>query len=176
MTLLNWDTFWLSNTPFTPSKYPGAGSYRATTLAHFSIAGFRSNFALMCTHWDDASDAQRRLAASLILYRGAYEAATTGSPVFVLGDFNSPSTGGNSGGFQIVTGQIDPVEVEAGFKEKYSVGNDTNTMFLFLDVAAATPPERRSGHHATFTGFNPAGDSSAFSRIDFIMGGSNGGW
>lgn len=130
----------------------------------------------MCTHWDDRSDAQRRLAASLILYRGAYEAATTNSPVFVLGDFNSPSMGIGSGGFQIITGQIDPVDIESGFKEKYKIESGINAGFVFQDVLGATPPERRSGHHATFTGFSPAGDLSKFQRIDFIMGGSNGGW
>lgn len=175
LTLQDWDTFWLSNTPSIPSKYPDAGSYRATTLAHFST-GSSSKFTLMCTHWDNDSDAQRRLAASLILYRGAYEAATTGGPVFVLGDFNSPSAGSDCGGFQIITGQIDPVEIEAGFKETYKIDSGKSTDFMFQDVVAATPPERRSGHHATFTGFYPAGNSSEFQRIDFIMGGSNGGW
>lgn len=130
----------------------------------------------MCTHWDNDSDAQRRLAASLILYRGAYEAATTNSPVFIVGDFNSPSAGTDSGGFQIITGKIDPVEIEPGFKERYKIESGMSTRFVFQDVMGATPPERRSGHHATFTGFSPAGDSREFQRIDFIMGGSNGGW
>lgn len=175
LTLQNCDTFWLSNTPSIPSKYPNACCRRITTLAHFST-GSNSKFILMCTHWDQISDAQRRLAASLILYRGAYEAATTDSPVFVLGDFNSPSTGNDSGGFKIITGQIDPVEIETGFRETYKIESGKSTDFIFQDVVAVTPPERRSGHHATFTGFRPAGNSSEFQRIDFIMGGNNGGW
>lgn len=175
LSLQNWDTFWLSDTPSTASRYPDACCNRIATLAKFSTSS-GTHFTLICTHWDNYSDAQRRLAASLILYRGAYEAATTGRPVFVLGDFNSPSVGADSGGFQIITGQIDPVEIETKFRETYKIENGTSAGFVFQDVIAATPPERRSGHHATFTGFRPPGNSCEFQRIDFIMGGSNGGW
>lgn len=76
----------VSDTPFDVSKYPGAGSYRICTVAHFTID--EKTFTLLNTHFDDQSDAQRRLAASLILYRAKYEAATTQGPVFVNGDFN----------------------------------------------------------------------------------------
>ncbi|QRV85023.1 hypothetical protein RhiJN_13039 [Ceratobasidium sp. AG-Ba] len=48
-----WDTFWLSDTPFDVSKYPGAGSYRICTVAHFDISG--KNFTLLNTHFDDQS-------------------------------------------------------------------------------------------------------------------------
>ena len=40
------------------------------------------------THMDDQSDDQRRLAASLVLYRARYEAVNAGGPVLVMGDFN----------------------------------------------------------------------------------------
>lgn len=74
------------NTPFDVSKYPGAGSYRICTVAHLSVG--ETPLTLLNTHFDDQSDAQRRLGASLILYRAQYEAAMTGGAVFVNGDFN----------------------------------------------------------------------------------------
>lgn len=36
ITLWDSDTVWLSETPFEPSKYPDAGSYRSATIAHMS--------------------------------------------------------------------------------------------------------------------------------------------
>ena len=41
---------------------------------------------------DDQSDDQRRLAASLVLYRARYEAVNAGGPVLVMGDFNRQVT------------------------------------------------------------------------------------
>lgn len=35
LVLETWDTFWLSESPLEPSKYPGAGSYRSATRALF---------------------------------------------------------------------------------------------------------------------------------------------
>lgn len=83
-----------SNTPFQPSKYPGAGSYRVCTVAQFATISSsietpsQKTFTLLNTHLDDQSDQQRRLAASLLLTRSRYEAAITNAPVFITGDFN----------------------------------------------------------------------------------------
>jgi endonuclease/exonuclease/phosphatase family metal-dependent hydrolase len=90
LTLLSNDSFWLSDTPFEPSKYPGAGSFRICTAARFTLHenGKDTNFSILNTHLDDQSDDQRKLAASLLLHRARYEAVTTGGPVLVQGDFN----------------------------------------------------------------------------------------
>lgn len=147
------------------------------------MARFRSEsggvFTLMNTHLDDRSDTQRRLGASLILHRAKYEAIKTGRPVFITGDFNSESSGTNDGAYKIATGAQTPLPLNATFTEKYhwstkdeeKIGN-----FTLDDVLLATPPQRRSGNYATFTGFRPVSDTTAFSRIDFVFGGSNGGW
>ncbi|KAI5781270.1 plasminogen-binding protein pgbB [Geopyxis carbonaria] len=166
LKLQSWDTFWLSPTPSVPSRFPGAGSTRTATVARFAAC------TVLCTHWDDQSDAQRRLAASLIRYRAAYEAATTRRPVFVLGDFNSPSDGDDSGGYAILTGHAEPVEIEAGFREQYRVDGmgGWQDQWGMADVAAETPPIGRSGHHATFTGFKRWGEMD-LKRIDFVMAG-----
>ncbi len=116
------------------------------------------------------------LGASLIRYRGAFEAARTGRPVFTLGDFNSASDGPDSGGYQIMTGEADLVPINQTFAEKYKVGNGTNADFVFKDVTGQMSPFSRSGDHSTFTGFVPPGDTEDYQRIDFVMGGSNGGW
>lgn len=176
--LVTWDTFWLSNTPFEPSKYPGAGSFRSCTVARFRSAQ-GGVFTLMNTHLDDQSDDQRKLGASLILHRAKYEAIKTGRPVFVTGDFNSVATGASDGAYTIATGVRAPLPLNETFTQKYhwskkegeKIGN-----FTLADTLVATPPQRRSGNFATFTGFRAVNDNSAFSRIDFIFGGSNGGW
>lgn len=78
-----------------------------------------------------------------------------------------------------MTGVKPPLTINATFAQKYSwtkkeeseIGN-----FTLIDVLVATPPERRSGNFATFTGFQSVNDSNMFTRIDFVFGASNGGW
>lgn len=130
----------------------------------------------MNTHLDDQSDAQRRLSASLLLVRARYEAYTTGGPVFITGDFNSAATGYDSGAYQIITGNAPPVVVNSTFSEKYAVPDDFSPTFIMSDLKVDTPKMRVSGDFATFTGFNRPNDFRVFTRIDFVFGGSNGGW
>ncbi|KAI5819235.1 plasminogen-binding protein pgbB [Pyronema omphalodes] len=161
----DWDTFWLSETPEVPSRFPGAGSVRSATRGRFRVYGGRE-ITVVCTHWDEQSDAQRKLAASLVRMRGAHELSTTGNPVFILGDFNSPRQGVDSGGYQIMTGKADPVKVNKTFE--YNFGG-VKKGWGFLDLAEETNPLKRSGHAFTFTGFKRHG-SMDVSRIDFILG------
>jgi hypothetical protein len=85
------------NDPFDAgSKFPGAGSVRIATATHFKLNGSDKRFTYINTHLDDQSDAQRRLGASLILWR-AHSEASNGSTVIVTGDFNSPASGTDSG-------------------------------------------------------------------------------
>ncbi len=86
LNLVSNDTFWLSNTPLEPSKYPGAGNPRLVTYAQFQAQG--KSVTLMNTHFDDISNDQRMLGASMLLTRARYEAVNSGGAVFVLGDFN----------------------------------------------------------------------------------------
>ncbi|KAK9459451.1 Endonuclease/exonuclease/phosphatase [Lipomyces oligophaga] len=173
VSLVDWSTFWLSETPFEPSKYPGAGSYRSATVGHFkSKAG--NKFTGICTHWDDQSDTQRQVAASLLRYRGAYETAKTKKPVILFGDFNSQSTGSDSGGYEIITGESDILSINETFAETYN--SSLADTFVFKDLLKETAPQFRSGHHATFNGFKAIGATSDFTRIDFQMAGSNSTW
>ncbi|RDB30235.1 hypothetical protein Hypma_007157 [Hypsizygus marmoreus] len=179
--LISNDSFWLSknrNTPFEPSKFPGAGSFRVCTVAHFSLAsgGTQRNFTLLNTHLDDQSDAQRRLGASLLITRARFEAVRTNSPVLITGDFNSPSTGTNSGAYNIITGATPPVAINATFAAKFAVGANELPCFKMLDLRGQAPRRNVSANFATFTGFRVPNDTSQWTRIDFIFGGSNGGW
>ncbi|OBZ76931.1 hypothetical protein A0H81_03050 [Grifola frondosa] len=138
ITLISNDTFWLSNTPFVPSGFPGAGSFRICTAARFELktspSGQPVRFSHLETHLDDQSDAQRRLGASMLLYRARYEAFTTKSPVILTGDFNSESTGNTSGAYQIVTGVIPPVAINETFAQKYAVPNGALPGFVLQDL------------------------------------------
>ncbi|KAJ7836915.1 Endonuclease/exonuclease/phosphatase [Mycena olivaceomarginata] len=160
--LISNDTFWTSNTPFEPSKFPGAGSFRICTVAHLQLkTGDRTHFTFLNTHMDDQSDAQRRLAASLILYRARFEAVSTNKPVLVTGDFNSPPTGADSGAYNIFTGYAVPPQSPA---------------FSMLDLRAEAPRRVVRSTFATFTGFTAPSITSSWQRIDFVFGGTNGGW
>ncbi|KZT64960.1 DNase I-like protein [Daedalea quercina L-15889] len=175
LTLVHHESFWLSDNPFEPSKYPDAGSFRVCEVARFKTSS--KTFTILNSHLDDRSDAQRRLAASMLLTRAHYEAYTTSNPVFITGDFNSASYGHDSGAYQIITGAIPPVPVNETFAEKYRVPPHAGkSAFVMVDLKAETPRMQVSGNYATFTGFNRPGDSSVYTRIDFVLGGSNGGW
>ncbi|KAK9260597.1 Endonuclease/exonuclease/phosphatase [Lipomyces tetrasporus] len=156
--LIDWETFWLSDTPFEPSKYPDAGSYRSATVAH--LGSKFNNFTAICTHWDDRSDRQRQLAASLLRYRGAYEAETTNAPVSCL--------------VISIRGLPDMLSINRTFESQYK--SQLSETFVWKDVLKETPVQNRMGHYATFNGFYDIGNTQAFGRIDFVMAGSNGGW
>jgi len=175
-TLINNDTFWLSQTPFVAgSKFPGAGSVRIATATHFVINETGKKFAYINTHLDDQSDDQRRLGASLILWR-AHSEASNGSTVIVTGDFNSQAAGDDAGAYQIITGAITPVAINNTFKETFPIRNGSLPNFVEVDVRSDLHPISVGGNWATFTGFVLPEDTSQYTHIDFVFGGSNGGW
>ncbi|KAI8142562.1 Endonuclease/exonuclease/phosphatase [Fennellomyces sp. T-0311] len=170
--LNKWDTFWLSKTPFEPSKYPDAGNTRIATVAQFK--GNSGVFTYINTHLDHVSDEQRGYGLSLVLHRAKYEAIKTKRPVFVTGDFNSRP---DQLGYKVITGQVAPLKLNQTFVDKYSWSDKEEQEFVFQDIIGETSPVRRSGDYATFTGFaSPFDNTNSYSRIDFVMGGSNGGW
>ncbi|EIN14553.1 mannose-6-phosphatase [Punctularia strigosozonata HHB-11173 SS5] len=180
VTLLSNDSFWLSNEPFDAgSKFPGAGSVRICTASRFTLNTGPSapvNFSYLNTHLDDKSDDQRKLAASMILIRARFEAATHNNPVFVTGDFNSHETGSDSGAYEIITGAATPVAVNATFAARFAVPDDEQPDFKMLDLRAQTARINVGANFATFAGFSAPNDTSQWGRIDFVFGGSNGGW
>lgn len=167
--LIEWETYWMSNTPSKPSKFPGAGSTRSATVAHFKEKVSGIQFTLINVHLDDQSDEQRRLGAAMARLRGGYE-YQKGHPVFVVGDFNSNCEGKDSGAYKIITGALDYdyEKIEPEFRNKYA--NSYESTFVFDDLLLECPPVRRSGHLATFTGFKP--QIPDLKRIDFQFGGN----
>ncbi|ETW77398.1 hypothetical protein HETIRDRAFT_65490 [Heterobasidion irregulare TC 32-1] len=178
--LLSNDTFWLSNTPFVPgSKFPGAGSVRIATAVRLRARATGTLFTYLNTHLDDQSDAQRRLGASLILWRARFEAAQGGSGrglVLVTGDFNSPSTGTDSGAYNIITGALPPVAINQTFVDRYPIPSNVLPNFTAIDLRTRVSRFAASGNFATYTGFVAPQDASQYTHIDFVFGGSNGGW
>jgi hypothetical protein len=45
-----------------------------------------------------------------------------------------------------------------------------------VDLRAQAPRENVSKNFATFTGFTTPANTSSWERIDFLFGGSTGGW
>jgi hypothetical protein len=88
----------------------------------------------------------------------------------------SPPTGSTSTAYSIITGVTPPVPVPASFASKYALSNTTLPGFKLVDFRNAVPRVRVGANFATFTGFNALADTSDWSRIDFIFGGSNRGW
>ncbi|KAK0204284.1 Endonuclease/exonuclease/phosphatase [Desarmillaria ectypa] len=151
---LSWnDTFWLSNTPLEPLKYLGAGSYRIANVARFTAGS--ETFTLINTHLDDISDDQRQLGASIVMTCAKYEAVQSNGPVFVTGDFNSLSTGDDSAAYEIITGSHEVFAMNAAWAAKYDMV---------------------SKNYATYSRWTGPADTSKWTRIDFVFGGSNGGW
>jgi endonuclease/exonuclease/phosphatase family metal-dependent hydrolase len=146
--------------------YPGAGSVRICTVAHFQSAS--GELTVLVTHWgwlhsqaalifsyilsDERSDAQRQLAASLILHRAHCEALRTGSPVILLGDFNSPAFGRDNSGYEIITGVRPPVEIDQDFKDRYPVATSSGTFYM-IDFIGDAPRPNISGNYGTHAFF-----------------------
>jgi len=162
-------------TPFQVSVYPGAGCMRICTAARFLARPLQKQLTILNTHLDHSSDDQRKYGASLLLIRGRFEAATSGGPVLLTGDFNSPPTGNDSGAYGIITGKIPPIKVDKKFTEKYTPGGSQVPDFKFLDTRVVTPRFNVSANSATFTGWSPT-VTKEWQRIDFVLGGSNRKW
>ncbi|KAF8895853.1 hypothetical protein CPB84DRAFT_1781971 [Gymnopilus junonius] len=109
------------NTPFEPSKFPGAGSFRVCTTAYFStvVGSTKKHFTLLNTHLDDQSDAQRKLGASMLLIRARFEAVRTA--------------------YNIITGSEPQVAIDATFAKKYAVKDDQLPGFKMLDLRGEAP-------------------------------------
>lgn len=82
--LLESDTFWLSETPGTPSKSWDSSMNRICTWAKLEDRSTGFVFVLMNTHFDHIG-AQARLNSALLINEKASE---FGCPVVVTGDFN----------------------------------------------------------------------------------------
>lgn len=93
-TLLDSNTFWISETPDTESRYDGAGCNRICSYVVLQnrLTGF--TYAHFNTHFDNVSEDARTLGGKLIAERAAQLTAQYGEiAVVITGDFNQDSSG-----------------------------------------------------------------------------------
>lgn len=108
-------------------------------------------FHVLNSHLDDRSDEQRRFGAALMLHRARFEAQIRRHTVLILGDFNSPQSGHDSGAYRIVTGLLSSPYLPAHFLSAFPIFTGAPS-FKMVDVKAETPRQFVSGHYATYTG------------------------
>ncbi len=173
-TVVEHDTFWLSETPETPSVGWGASHPRIATWARVRAresartpprandgenegegASEATGVLLVSTHLDHES-ARARLEAARLLRRRLPAIAGDG-PVVLLGDFNCTA---GSPPHRTLTGEAD--EERGGNGEEATDGNEEA---VALTDAAATA-DLRHGPRTSVTDF---GDLIANRRIDHVL-------
>ena len=85
--LLDWGTYWLSETPDVPSKGWDAACYRTATWTKVREKASGKEFYFCNTHLDHIGQAARRNGLALIVERIA-EMNPEGLPMILTGDFN----------------------------------------------------------------------------------------
>lgn len=91
VTLEEWGTFWLSQTPDIPSKGWDATYYRTATWAIFTVKATGKKFFYMNTHLDHIAQLARKNSILLICDKIA-QLNPEGYPAILTADFNSPTT------------------------------------------------------------------------------------
>jgi endonuclease/exonuclease/phosphatase family metal-dependent hydrolase len=86
--LLDWGTFWLSETPDEPSLGWDAGIKRIATWTKLLHKGSRDTLYFFNTHFDHRGEEARLQSARLI--RQKIDEISGSAPVIVTGDFNTP--------------------------------------------------------------------------------------
>ena len=148
--LLEIDTFWISETPDTESKYENAGCYRICSyvVLENKLTGFK--YIHMNTHFDNSSVEAQNLGGKLVSeYAEKLTQKYENSPIVITGDFNQYSDGesvkvlvdkdymnANNGdktptyhgwGENSHTEPIDYIFVKGFTASDYKVHTDTNT-------------------------------------------------
>lgn len=116
--LLESDTFWISLTPETESRFEGAGCHRICSYVVLKnkITGY--NFAILNTHLDNVSFEAQNLGGTLIAEKSEeLKNKYDGLSIVITGDFN-----------QYADGPAVQVLTEKGFVNACDVVNDKNTL------------------------------------------------
>lgn len=83
------DTFWLSETPDTQSKYEGAGCYRICSYVVLQNRETKAVYIHMNTHLDNASDDAREFGAEVVMEKAKELLQKYNNiPLVLTGDFN----------------------------------------------------------------------------------------
>lgn len=86
--LLESNTFWLSETPDSPSLGWDANNIRIVTWAHFKDLDHGQSFFVFNTHFDHKGKTARKESAKLLAEK-IKAIASEGVPIFITGDFNA---------------------------------------------------------------------------------------
>lgn len=98
------NTFWLSQTPDTESRYENAGCHRVCTYVVLKNRETGETFLHMNTHLDNASDEARNFGAELLVQKlQEIKKDSENMKVIVTGDFNVDS---NSDVYRIMTADL----------------------------------------------------------------------
>ncbi|QSZ31886.1 hypothetical protein DSL72_001455 [Monilinia vaccinii-corymbosi] len=136
-------TFWLSETPDTPSFGWDAGCIRLVTLGIFNHRSTNKIVVIMSTHLDNEGPISRQKSAELILERvNHYKSVYAPAAILLAGDFNSPPD-----------------------DEAYKTM--TSSRSSMADIRDLVPEKGRYGNEMTFTSFGYVDNTP--SRIDFIF-------
>lgn len=100
--LLEWNTFWLSETPDVPSKGWDASYKRTCTWATFRSLATGTTFAHFNTHLDHQGVVAQREGLRLVVSK-IKELIPADMPVFLTGDFNIPT---DNEAFAVVEGVL----------------------------------------------------------------------
>lgn len=101
--VLEWDAFWLSETPDIPSKGWDAALNRIVTWGAMEDRHSGKRFYIFNTHFDHMGETARQESAVLLLNK--VESIAGPAPAVITGDFNFTST---SDPYQILTDASDP--------------------------------------------------------------------
>ena len=92
--LLESDTFWISETPDTESKYENAGCYRICSYVVLENKSTGSIYIHLNTHFDNSSVEAQNLGGKLVCeYAEKLTAKYENAPVVITGDFNQYNDG-----------------------------------------------------------------------------------
>lgn len=94
VSLIDWGTYWLSETPDVPSFGWGAACRRTATWTKMRHNSTGKEFFYVNTHLDHVSSDARRNGLALIVEEIA-EMNPDGDPMILTGDFNIPPTSDN---------------------------------------------------------------------------------
>ena len=92
--LLESDTFWISNTPETESKYENAGCYRICSYVVLENKATGFKYIHLNTHFDNSSVEAQNLGGKLVCeYAEKLADKYENTPIVITGDFNQYSNG-----------------------------------------------------------------------------------
>ncbi len=117
--LVDWDTFWLSETPGTPSKGWDANYYRTATWAVFNHKATGKQFLYINTHLDHEAQTAREESIKLICAKLAELKPSGQTPVVITADFNSETS----------DAIFDPLKALMNNSREYSSATDSYATF-----------------------------------------------